>query len=125
MQNMQYTRPAPRWTRRDLAEHWRKSMRTIDRMARDGRLAPPNYIGGGKMPSWSDEQRIAAEKMPRKTKADADRAAPLNAGDIAVALGEARCEGRGGRRRCPLHNDRSLTLHDGDGHRRMSGKREA
>jgi putative DNA primase/helicase len=38
----------------------------------------------------------------------------MNAADIAVALGDARREGRGWRCRCPLHNGRSLTLRDGD-----------
>jgi putative DNA primase/helicase len=38
----------------------------------------------------------------------------MNAADIAVALGDARREGRGWRCRCPLHKGRSLTLRDGD-----------
>jgi hypothetical protein len=38
----------------------------------------------------------------------------MSAADIAVALGDARREGRGWRCRCPLHNGRSLTLRDGD-----------
>src|SRR5262245_54034219 len=39
----------------------------------------------------------------------------MNAADIAVALGDARREGRDWRCRCPLHQGRSLTLRDGDG----------
>ena len=39
----------------------------------------------------------------------------MSAADIAVALGNARREGRGWRCRCPLHNGRSLTLHNGEG----------
>jgi len=46
------------------------------------------------------------------------------AADIAVALGNARREGRGWRCRCPLHNARSLTLHNGEGPQRISSKRE-
>jgi putative DNA primase/helicase len=38
----------------------------------------------------------------------------MSAADIAVALGDARREGRGWRCRCPLHKGRSLTLRDGD-----------
>jgi putative DNA primase/helicase len=38
----------------------------------------------------------------------------MSAADIAVALGDARREGRGWRCRCPLHQGRSLTLRDGD-----------
>src|SRR5262249_32420392 len=41
----------------------------------------------------------------------------MSAADIAVALGDARREGRGWRCRCPLHQGRSLTLRDGDGGR--------
>jgi hypothetical protein len=39
----------------------------------------------------------------------------MSAADIAVALGDARREGRGWRCRCPLHQGRSLTVRDGDG----------
>ena len=39
----------------------------------------------------------------------------MSAADIAVALGDARREGRGWRCRCPLHQGRSLTLRDGEG----------
>jgi hypothetical protein len=49
-----------RWRRKALAEYWGVSDRTIDRMRRDGRLGDPKYIG--RMPSWSDEQRRAAER---------------------------------------------------------------
>ena len=44
----------------------------------------------------------------------------MSAADIAVALGDARREGRGWRCRCPLHNGRSLTLRDGDGGRLLA-----
>jgi hypothetical protein len=50
----------PRWRREQLATHWQVNIRTIDRMAHDGRLGPPKYIG--KLPSWSDEQREQAER---------------------------------------------------------------
>src|SRR5262245_4265971 len=39
----------------------------------------------------------------------------MTAADIALALGDARREGRAWRCRCPLHQGRSLTLRDGDG----------
>src|SRR5262245_46881544 len=39
----------------------------------------------------------------------------MTAAGIAVALGDARREGRDWRCRCPLHQGRSLTLRDGDG----------
>ena len=42
------------------------------------------------------------------------------AADIAVALGNARREGRGWRCRCPLHHGQSLTLRDGDGGRLLA-----
>jgi hypothetical protein len=51
-----------RWRRKALAAHWGVSERTIDRMARDGRLGPPLYPGGSRWPTWSDEQRRVAER---------------------------------------------------------------
>ena len=53
-------KPQARWRRKDLAEHWRCSDRKIDRMRKDGRLGEPKYIG--RTPTWSDEQREAAER---------------------------------------------------------------
>ena len=52
-----------RWRRRALADYWGVSDRTIDRMRADGRLGKPcGYVGAGRLPIWSDEQRIAAER---------------------------------------------------------------
>jgi hypothetical protein len=55
--------PRPRWRRKQLATHWQVDVRTIDRMGRDGRLGPAKYIG--RLPTWSDEQREAAERSSR------------------------------------------------------------
>jgi putative DNA primase/helicase len=41
----------------------------------------------------------------------------VNASEIAMALGEARREGRNWRCRCPLHGGHSLVIRDGDGGR--------
>jgi hypothetical protein len=61
MQRENNVKPRRRWRRKQLAEHWSVSDRTIDRMRKDGRLGPPvGFIG--KMPLWSDEQREAAER---------------------------------------------------------------
>lgn len=50
-----------RWRRKALAEYWNVSDRTIDRMRVDGRLGEPvGYVG--RLPIWSDEQRLAAER---------------------------------------------------------------
>ena len=38
----------------------------------------------------------------------------MTVAEIAIALGDARREGRAWRCRCPLHGGRSLTLRDGD-----------
>jgi hypothetical protein len=54
-----------RWRRKALAEYWGVSDRTIDRMRRDGRLGQPLYPGGGRWPSWSDEQIEACEATER------------------------------------------------------------
>jgi hypothetical protein len=51
-----------RWRRKELAELWRISDRSIDRMRKDGRLGPPLYPGGSRFPLWTDEQREAAER---------------------------------------------------------------
>jgi hypothetical protein len=49
-----------RWRRKQLADLWNKSERSIDRMRADGRLGEPFYIG--RTPLWTDEQREAAER---------------------------------------------------------------
>ena len=49
-----------RWRRKELAEHWRVSERTVDRLRKEGKLGEPEYVG--KMPSWSDEQRKAVQR---------------------------------------------------------------
>jgi hypothetical protein len=59
--------PRPHWRRKQLAEHWQISERQLDRMARDGRLGPPKYIG--RAPIWTDEQREAAERGERGSTA--------------------------------------------------------
>jgi len=52
-----------RWRRKSLADYWGISERTVDRMRADGRLGEPcGYIGAGRLPIWSDEQRLAAEQ---------------------------------------------------------------
>lgn len=55
--------PERRWRRKALADYWGISERTVDRMRADGRLGPPiGWVGKGRLPIWSDEQRIAAEQ---------------------------------------------------------------
>jgi hypothetical protein len=65
MQRDNSVEPRRRWRRKELAEYWRVSDRTIDRMRHDGRLGDPKYVG--RMPSWSDEQREAAERAEPPT----------------------------------------------------------
>ena len=60
MQHGNHVKSRRRWRRKALANYWGVSDRTIDRMARDGRLGPPKYVGS-RTPTWSDEQREAAE----------------------------------------------------------------
>jgi predicted DNA-binding transcriptional regulator AlpA len=55
------TQQQRRWRRKQLAEYWGISDRTVDRMREDGRLGPPKFIGK-RTPTWSDEQREAAER---------------------------------------------------------------
>ena len=55
-------KPPRRWRRLDLADLWNVSDRTVDRMRADGRLGEPIGYVGRRMPIWSDEQRLAAER---------------------------------------------------------------
>jgi hypothetical protein len=64
MQHQNNVKSRRRWRRKQLADYWSVSDRTIDRMARDGRLGEPKYIG--RMPTWSDEQREAAERATKE-----------------------------------------------------------
>jgi predicted DNA-binding transcriptional regulator AlpA len=57
-----------RWRRKELADYWGISDRTFDRMVSDGRLGKPKYVGL-RTPTWSDEQREAAESSARSGKA--------------------------------------------------------
>jgi hypothetical protein len=61
MQHQNHVKSRRRWRRKALAEYWGVSDRTVDRMARDGRLGLPKYVGP-RTPTWSDEQREAAER---------------------------------------------------------------
>ena len=69
-----------RWRRKALAEHWDVSDRTVDRMVQDGRLGKPKYIGK-RTPTWSDEQREAAEREAAERDGDVTKkaAAPPSA----------------------------------------------
>ena len=50
-----------RWTRQTLADAWRCSARTVDRIRKKGLLGDP--IGRiGKTALYSDEQKLAAER---------------------------------------------------------------
>jgi hypothetical protein len=62
-------KPTRRWRRKQLAELWSISDRTVDRMRKDGRLGEPvGFIG--RIPLFSDEQREAAERAtPQLTAA--------------------------------------------------------
>ena len=51
-------KPRRRWRRQQLAHYWGVSDRTVDR--RRKQLGLPKYIG--RVPTWSDEQRQAAER---------------------------------------------------------------
>lgn len=68
MQRQNNVKPLRRWRRKALADYWGVSERTVDRMARDGRLGPPKYVGV-RTPTWSDEQRESAERATRSDAA--------------------------------------------------------
>jgi hypothetical protein len=53
-----------RWRRKSLAEYWQVCERTVDRMVASGLLGPPKYVGK-RTPTWTDEQRIAAERAAK------------------------------------------------------------
>jgi hypothetical protein len=70
MQHANHVKADRRWRRKSLAEYWGVSDRTVDRMARTGQLGPPLYIGK-RTPTWSDEQREAAERVNRAVQESA------------------------------------------------------
>jgi len=57
-----------RWRRKQLADYWGVSDRTVDRMVKEGRLGEPKFIGR-RTPTWSDEQREHAERTQPQTAA--------------------------------------------------------
>jgi predicted DNA-binding transcriptional regulator AlpA len=60
------SKPNRRWRRKQLAEFWGVSDRTIDRMRKDGRLSEPMLIGARTV-IWTDNQRKAAERGFKQT----------------------------------------------------------
>jgi len=61
MRHPNYSKAERRWRRKQLAEYWNVSERTVDRMRQSGLLGPPKIVGA-RTPTWSDEQRQAAER---------------------------------------------------------------
>jgi hypothetical protein len=53
--------PVRHWRRRELAELWRISERTLDRLRESGVLDEPLVVGARSL-IWSDAQRRAAER---------------------------------------------------------------
>jgi predicted DNA-binding transcriptional regulator AlpA len=70
------TKPNRRWRRKQLAEFWGVSDRTIDRMRKDGRLSEPMLIGARTVspssrkasttsPMWSSKAAPFSVSAPR------------------------------------------------------------
>lgn len=57
--------PVRHWRRRELAELWRISERTLDRLRQSGVLDQPLVIGSRSL-IWTDGQRKLAEKRMAK-----------------------------------------------------------
>jgi hypothetical protein len=56
-----------RWSRkRRVAKRYDVTTRTVDRMARDGRLPPPEYPLGPNLPLWNDAKLDAHDRRTNK-----------------------------------------------------------
>jgi hypothetical protein len=74
-----------RWYRKaQVATRYDSCDRTIDRAVEDGRLPPPKFPLGNKVPYWDGDEldahdRNLAARMPRKSEAPAQTAQPTTA----------------------------------------------
>lgn len=48
--------------KRSVAERYAVDVRTIDRMAIDGRIPPPKYLPRSRFPLWSEAELDAADR---------------------------------------------------------------
>ena len=59
--------------KRGVATRYAVDERTVDRMARDGRIPPPKYLPGSRLPIWVeqelDENDRAATLAPYRSEA--------------------------------------------------------
>ena len=56
--------------KKQVAERYCVDERTVDRMVKDGRLPPPFYLPGGRIPFWDDDVLDANDRAAalRSTK---------------------------------------------------------
>ncbi len=67
---MKLERKLKRYLRKkQLADRYQTCTRTIDRMAKDGRLPPPDFYNG-KLPMWDEEKVEAAERAAVQRQPD-------------------------------------------------------
>lgn len=59
--------------KRGVAERYAVDERTVDRMRSDGRIPPPKYLPGSRIPLWSEAELDLADRRatlaPRKVRA--------------------------------------------------------
>jgi len=59
--------------KRGVAERYAVDIRTIDRMHSDGRIPPPKYLPGSRIPLWSEAELDASDRRatlaPRRVRA--------------------------------------------------------
>jgi hypothetical protein len=56
-------RRARRWLRkRGVADRYSVDIRTVDRMADDGRIPPPEYLPGSRLPMWAEDKLDANDR---------------------------------------------------------------
>jgi hypothetical protein len=58
-----------RWFRKQsVADRYDCDTRTVDRMARDGRIPKPHYLQGSRIPRWSGRELEASDRAAARAR---------------------------------------------------------
>ena len=66
---------ATKLRRAGVAAHYSCDPRTVDRMRRDGRIPPPKYLPGSRVPLWDADELNAHDRAATLTPPFLDRRA--------------------------------------------------
>jgi hypothetical protein len=61
-----------RYRKSSVAERYDCDERTVDRMSRDGRIPPPHYYPGSRIPFWFEEELDEADRRATRVPRGAD-----------------------------------------------------